>query len=248
MRARYSSGMATPVVGITSYLDPAQSGDWDLEAVFLPWTYGEAFVAAGAAVVVLPPQPGPPNAVGAVLNGIDALVVTGGADLDSSHYGEEPHAHNDRPRPVRDAWELALVAEALRQGMPLFGICRGAQILNVARGGTLIQHVPDAVGNTRHEGEGDRFGSVHVTTVDGTRISELHPHESEVPVYHHQAIAALGDGLIVSARSEFGIVEAIEDPSAAFCMAVQWHPEQDSRPQLFEALVAAARNYRSARQ
>ncbi len=240
--------MTTAVVGITSYLDRAQSGVWDLEAVFLPWRYGESFVAAGAAVAILPPQPALPDAVAAVLDRLDALVVTGGADLDASRYGAEPHPHNDEPKSVRDEWELALVAGALERGMPFLGICRGAQVLNVARGGTLIQHVPDVVGHKAHEGEGDQFGSVHVTTVPGTKVADLQPSDSEVPVYHHQAIDALGRGLVVSARSEYGIVEAVEDPAAAFCLGVQWHPEQDTRPQIFDALVAAAVEYRESRQ
>src|SRR4051794_11964357 len=134
--------MNSPVVGITSYLDRAQSGVWDLEAVFLPWGYGESFVKAGAAVITLPPQRALPDAVSAVLDRLDALVVTGGADLDSSRYGMPPHPSNDEPKPLRDEWELALVSGALERGMPFFGICRGAQVLNVARGGTLIQHVP----------------------------------------------------------------------------------------------------------
>ena len=237
--------MSTPVVGITSYLDQAQSGVWDLEAVFLPWRYGEGFVAAGAAVVILPPQPALPDAVAAVLDGIDALVLTGGADLDATRYGKAPHPNNDNPKPERDAWELGLVEEAMRRDMPVLGICRGAQVLNVARGGSLIQHVPEVVGNKAHEGEEDRFGHVSINTVPDSKVAGLIVSGAEVPVYHHQALDALGEGLIVSAQSEYGIVEAVEDPDAPFCVGVQWHPEQDSRPEVFDALVAAARAYRS---
>jgi len=239
--------MSTPVVGITSYLDQAQSGVWDLEAVFLPWRYGQGFVDAGAAVVILPPQPALPDAVAAVLDGIDALVLTGGADLDPARYGEAPHPNNDEPKPQRDSWELALVAGAALRNMPVLGICRGAQVLNVARGGTLIQHVPDVVGNKDHEGEGDRFGHVSIATVPASKVAGLIDPGAVVPVYHHQAIDELGEGLVVSARSEYGIVEAIEDPRAAFCVGVQWHPEQDTRPEVFDALVAAARAHRLRR-
>ena len=237
--------MSAPVVGITSYLDRAQSGVWDLEAVFLPWRYGDAFVAAGAAVVILPPQPALPDAVAAVLDGLDALVLTGGADLDAAQYGAARHPDNDDPKPQRDAWELGLVAEAMRRGIPVLGICRGAQVLNVARGGTLIQHVPDVVGNKAHEGEEDRFGHVSISTVPGSKVAGLIESGAEVPVYHHQAVDELGGGLIVSARSEYGIVEAVEDPEATFCVGVQWHPEQDSQSAVFEALVAAATTYRA---
>jgi len=238
--------MSTPVVGVTSVLDRAQSGVWDTQAVFLQATYLDALVEAGASVAVLPPQPALPDAVAAVLDRLDALVVTGGADLDPAHYGATPHPENDSPRPERDEWELALVAGARTRGLPYLGICRGAQVLSVSRGGSLIQHVPDLVGNKEHEGEGDEFGHVGVSVVPGTRVAALHPASSVVPVYHHQAIDRAGEGLIVSARSEYGIVEAIEDPAAAFCLGVQWHPEVDSRQELFAALVSAAREYRAA--
>jgi len=237
--------MSAPVVGVTSVLERAKSGVWDTQAVFLQAVYVDALVRAGAAVSVLPPQPALPDAVAGVLDGLDGLVVTGGADIDPVHYGEEPHAENDSPRPERDAWELALVEAAGTRGMPFLGICRGAQVLNIARGGTLLQHVPDVVGNKEHEGDGDRFGHVSVTTLPGTRAATLLPASGSVPVYHHQAIDKPGAGLVVSALSEYGIVEAVEDPTAAFCLAVQWHPEVDSRPELFDAFVAAATAYRA---
>lgn len=239
--------MATPVIGITCGRERAQSGVWDCEAVFLQWAYGQALVTAGAALVVLPPQPALPDAVEAVLDGLDGLVLPGGADIDPALYGESANPENDAPRPQRDAWELALVDAATRRGVPFLGICRGAQVLNVARGGTLIQHLPDVVGNREHEGDGDTFGSVSVTTVPHTHIARLHPGTSHAPVYHHQAIGTVGEGLIVAARSEYGVIEAVEDPRSEFCLAVQWHPEQDSRQELFHALVAAGREFRAAR-
>jgi putative glutamine amidotransferase len=239
--------MTTPLIGITSYLDRASSGVWDLEAVFLPWEYGSAFERAGAAITVLPPQAATPESVATVADRLDGIVVTGGADLDAARYGAAPHPHNDDPHPARDAWELALTAEALARGIPFLGICRGAQVLNVVRGGTLVQHLPDVIGNKDHEGEGDVFGLIDVDTVPGTRISKLHPAHSTVPVYHHQAIDHVGEGLVVGALSIHGVPESVEDPSAEFCLAVQWHPERDDRPELFEAFVDAARDYRESR-
>lgn len=239
--------MSTPVIGITSYRDRARSGVWDVEAVFLPWNYGHGIVTAGGVVAVLPPQPATPDAVAAVLDRIDGLVVVGGADLDPAHYNEEPHPQIDEPKPERDEWELALARGARDRALPYLGICRGAQLLNVSRGGSLYQHLPEVIGHKAHEGEGDRFGHVEVETVEGTRVAALHPQESTVPVYHHQAIKDVGEGLVVAARSEYGVVEAVEDPAAPFCLGIQWHPEQDSRPELFEALVAAARAYADAR-
>jgi len=235
--------MTAPVIGITSTLDRAQSGVWDTTAVFLHWHYGEAIITAGGVVSVLPPQPAFPDAVAAVLDGVSGLVVTGGGDLDAALYGQGEHPDNDTPHPLRDEWELALALAAVERDMPYLGICRGAQVLNVALGGTLIQHVPDLVGHKRHEGDGDTFGAIGVTTVPGTQIAQLHPAESVVPVYHHQAIDSPGAGLMVSARSEDGIVEAVELPGKAFCVGVQWHPEEDDRTELFEAFIAAAAAY-----
>lgn len=235
--------MTAPVIGITSTLDRAQSGVWDTTAVFLHWHYCEALIAAGGVVSVLPPQPALPDAVAAVLDGVSGLVVTGGGDLNAALYGQGEHPDNDSPHPVRDEWELALAREAVARDMPYLGICRGAQVLNVALGGSLIQHVPDLVGHKRHEGEGDQFGSIGVATVAGTRVAGLHPAQSVVPVYHHQAIDSPGVGLIVSAHSEDGIVEAVEFPDKTFCIGVQWHPEEDDRAELFEAFIAAAAVY-----
>lgn len=239
--------MSTPVIGITAGVDRARSGIWDTNAVFLQWTYGSALVAAGAAVTVLPTQPALPDAVAAVLARLDGIIVTGGGDLDPALYGAEPHPKNDAPRRDRDDWELALAAAAIDRGLPYLGICRGTQVLNVARGGSLIQHLPELIGNEEHEGHDDVFGHVEVATVAGTRIAGWHPPSSVVPVYHHQAIDRVGDGLVVGARSSYGVVEEVEDPSVAFCVGVQWHPEQDTRTELFEAFVAAARSFGEAR-
>jgi len=235
--------MSTPLVGMTSYRDRAQSGVWDVEAVFFPWAYGSSLTDVGAAIAVLPPQSATPSAVSAALSRIDGLIITGGADIDSSRYGAPAHPRNDAPNPVRDDWELALTLGALERDMPFLGICRGAQVLNVARGGTLIQHVPDAVGNHAHEGADGVFASIGISVEAGSRVGALYPARATVPVYHHQAIDTVGAGLQVTARSDYGIVEAVEDPSLPFCVAVQWHPEQDPRPALFEAFVAAARSY-----
>mgnify|MGYP001249953855 FL=1 len=239
--------MSTPVIGISCYREQAKSGVWDTDSVFMPWNNVQGFLDAGATVVMLPPQPAGPDAVAAVLDSLDGLVVGGGADLDPSHYGQERHPELDEPRPDRDAWELALARGAAERDLPYFGICRGTQVLNVSRGGTLIQHLPDVIGNNLHSGDEDQFASMEVTTVPGTKVAKLHPQRSEVPVYHHQAVGDVGEGLVVAARSKYEVIEALEDPGAAFCVGVQWHPEQDSRPELFEAFVAAARDYKAAK-
>jgi putative glutamine amidotransferase len=140
---------------------------------------------------------------------------------------------------------MALLAGAIERDMPILGVCRGAQVLNVLRGGTLHQHLPDVVASTRHQGHDGVFSSVPVTTVAGTALHAHHPVSRAVPVYHHQAIDILGEGLVAAAWSDDGVVEAIEDPSLTFCIAAQWHPEQDpDSTSLYDAFVDAARAYR----
>ncbi len=235
-----------PIIGVTSYLEQATMGVWDVPAVFLPTSYTKPIVAAGASVVVLPPQEAHPPAVARILEGLYGLCVSGGYDVDPAAYGQPPHAQTDAPRNDRDAWELALLAAALEIDMPVLGVCRGAQVLNVLRGGTLHQHLPDVVGSPRHQGENGVFATVPVTVTEGTLLASLHPWRRDVPVYHHQAIDALGAGLEVSARSDDGVIEAIEDRSLTFCVAVQWHPEQDpGSASLYQGFVEATRAYRA---
>ena len=234
-----------PIIGVTSYLEQAVMGVWDVPAVFLPTSYVKPIAAAGASIVVLPPQEVDPDAVSRILNGLDGLCVSGGYDVDPAAYGHTPHADSDAPRVDRDAWELALLACAIEIKMPVLGVCRGAQVLNVLRGGTLHQHLPDLVGSARHQGRDGVFAAVPVRIIEGSLLATLHPLEREVPVYHHQAIDSLGAGLTVSARSDDGVIEAVEDPALPFCVAVQWHPEQDPGSMgLYQGFVEAARGYR----
>jgi len=221
-------------------------GVWDVPAVFLPTSYTKPITVAGASVVVLPPQEVDPDAASRILDGLDGLYLSGGYDVDPASYGHSAHAQTDAPRNDRDAWEFALLAAALLVNMPVLGVCRGAQVLNVLRGGTLHQHLPDVVGSPRHQGENGIFATVPVTVAEGTLLATLHPLQRDVPVYHHQAIDALGAGLTVSARSDDAVIEAVEDPSLTFCLAVQWHPEQDpGSASLYQGFVAAARAYRA---
>lgn len=221
-------------------------GVWDVPAVFLPTSYVMPIAAAGAGIVVLPPQEADPGVVSRILAGLDGLCVAGGYDVDPAAYGRSPHAQTDAPRGDRDAWEFALLAAALEAKMPVLGVCRGAQVLNVLRGGTLHQHLPDVVGSSRHQGNDGVFATVPVRIAEGTLLATFHPLERAVPVYHHQAIDLLGAGLAVSARSDDGVIEAVEDPSLEFCVAVQWHPEQDpGSAGLYRGFVDAARAYRA---
>ena len=236
------------MVGLTTYLDRAQFGVWDARAGLLPAQYIQSLTAAGGIAVLLPPQPVTPDIAARVLDGVAALVITGGRDLDPHGYGQTPHAETDRPDITRDAWEIALLKEAMRRGMPVLGICRGAQVLNVALGGTLHQHLPDVIGNSGHRAGNGVFTPMPVRTVAGTRLAGILGETCSVQCYHHQAIAEVGAKLVVSARDDDGVIEAIELPGEDFVLAVQWHPEESpDDPRLFAAIVAAAGKFAHAR-
>ncbi len=235
------------MLGLTTYLQQAQTGVWDVRASFLPATYVEGVNRAGGVAVLLPPQPVDADIAERVLDGLDGLIITGGRDVDPASYGQRPHPATDEPdagNRERDALEFALVGGAIRRGLPLLGICRGAQVINVALGGTLHQHLPDVIGHTHHQQGNAVFSTSAVRTVPGTRLAALIGDCSDAQCYHHQAVDRLGDGLIVSAQDTDGVIEAVELPGANFVLAVQWHPEErldDLR--LFSAVVEAAGTY-----
>jgi putative glutamine amidotransferase len=236
------------VLGMTTYLEQAQTGVWDVRASILPHIYFEGVTRAGGIAVLLPPQPVDDEIAARVLDGLDGLVITGGKDVDPASYGQAPHPTTDEPRRDRDAWEFALLAGALRRGLPVLGICRGAQVLNVALGGTLHQHLPDVVGHNGHQAGNAVFNTSAVHTVAGTRLAALIGESSDAQCYHHQAIADLGDGLVVSAQDADGVIEAVELPGERFVLAVQWHPEESLDDlRLFAAVVDAAAAYASSR-
>ena len=233
-----------PVVGLTTYLEQVQSDGWDVPAGYLSSNYFEGVISAGGIAVLLPPQPAEPEVASSVLDSLDGLVITGGYDLDPATYGQQPHPTTDQPRTARDAFEFALLRGALERGLPVLGICRGIQVLNVAFGGTLHQHLPEVLGHKGHRAGGGVFTSLPVHTVAGTRLAALLGESAEGPCYHHQAVDKVGEGLVVSAWDKEGMVEALELPGDAFVLAVQWHPEQaldDLR--LFKAVVGAAAAY-----
>ena len=240
------TGPAKPAIGLTTYLDQAQTGIWDVRASFLPAIYFQGVTLAGGIAVLLPPQPVNADIVNRVLDGLDGLVITGGKDIDPGSYGQQPHPATDKPGRDRDAWELALLGEALKRKLPVLGICRGAQVLNVALGGTLHQHLPDVTGHTGHRAGNAVFTTLPVRTVPGTRLAALIGESTDVKCYHHQAIAELGESLVVSAWDADGVIEAIELPGDGFVVAVQWHPEESLDDlRLFTAIVDAARAYAS---
>ncbi len=237
-----------PVLGLTTYLDQAQTGVWDVPASFLPAGYCQGITAAGGIAVLLPPQPVDRDIAAWVLDGLAGLVITGGKDIDPVSYGQARHPATDEPGGDRDAWEFALLAEALGRGLPVLGICRGAQVLNVALGGTLHQHLPEVIGHCGHRAGNAVFTTMPVRTVPGTRLADLVGESCDVQCYHHQAIAELGERLVISGRDDDGVIEAIELPGERFVLAVQWHPEESLADlRLFAAIVAAARAYATGR-
>jgi putative glutamine amidotransferase len=238
-----------PVIGLTTYLTRAQMGVWDVRASFLPEVYFQGITASGGAAVLLPPQPVDADIAERVLDSLDGLVITGGNDVDPGRYGQEPNPNNDKPAPERDAWEFALLRGALERRLPVLGICRGAQVLNVALGGTLHQHLPDVIGHSGHRAGNAVFTTLPVRTVAGTRLAGLVGESVAARCYHHQAIADLGEGLVVSGWDADGVIEALELPGPRFVLAVQWHPEESLDDlRLFSAIVEAARAYAKERR
>lgn len=229
-----------PLIGIGANLVRAKWGPWDRPAVLMAETYLDLMAAAGCVPVLLPPQPG----IEDVVQRLDGLLLPGGGDLDPAAYGATPHPETGRLSPPRDAAELALAGAAVRAGLPLLGICRGLQVLNVFLGGTLHQHLPDITGHKGHEPEPGVFGAERTRLEPGSQIAKiLGTDTATVPCHHHQAIDRLGAGLAVTARAEDGVIEAVELADHPFAVAVQWHAEEDGgrAESLFRALVDAAR-------
>jgi putative glutamine amidotransferase len=240
---------ARPLIGITTYLEQARTGVWDVRASFLPEVYLDGVTEAGGIAVLLPPQPVDGGQARTVVSNLDGLVIAGGADVDPQRYGQDPHAATGAPREDRDAWEEALLRAAIEQDVPFLGICRGLQMVNVALGGTLHQHLPDVVGHTGYQPGAAVFGHEEVEVEHDSRLAAILGTERlRVPVYHHQAIDEVAPGLRVTARTDEGIVEAIEVDDARYGVGVQWHPEEDRADRrLFASLVDAARAHRADR-
>ena len=244
---------ARPVIGISSYAEQARWGAWDRPALLVPQRYADSVAAAGGTPVLLPPFPG----VELAALRLDGLILSGGGDIDPAEFGAATHPETAAIRPERDAAEFALVSAALGQGLPLLGICRGLQVLNVARGGTLHQHLPDVVGHAGHAPAPGAYAAHQVTISPGSRLGEILGYPGgapertglSVPTYHHQAVDQLGQGLVASAWADDGTIEAIEFPDfggPGFALAVQWHPEAGEDLRLFQALIAAARSRAAA--
>jgi putative glutamine amidotransferase len=232
-----------PIVGITTYLVPAAWGAWNLEAALVPADYVRAVATAGGAPLLVPPG----AAVAETLDTVDGLVFSGGSDLDPELYDAETHPETSGWFRERDDFELGLMQAALQRDLPILAICRGSQVLNVALGGDLEQHVPDRVGTELHREVPGVFSSHDVEVLDGTRLAGLLGERHDVKSHHHQGFGELGDGLREAARASDGTLEALEAPDRRFALGVLWHPEAGKDLALFEALVAEAAEYRAGR-
>ncbi len=233
-----------PVIGICTYLDEVRWGVWRDRAAMVPSGYVGAVQRAGGIAVLLPPDRkaiGDPDPVLDLLHG---LILAGGVDVGPDRYGADPHPATDVPNDERDAFEVALASRALERDVPLLGICRGMQVMNVAAGGTLHQHLPDVVGHDGHRVTPGVFNDHDVRLQEGTLVARAageHLHATKS--HHHQGVDALGEGFAVTGWSALDeLPEAIERPGRRFALGVQWHPEADETSRLIAALVEEARS------
>lgn len=229
-----------PVIGITSYVERARYGVWDHKAALLPQSYLEAIVRSGGIPVVLPP-------IGdggiELVRRIDGLVLAGGADIEPTRYQQPAHPETVGVRPDRDAFEFPLLATAIENDLPVLGICRGMQLLNVAFGGSLIQHLPESTCHDGHRPQPGVFGSCRVEFAANSKLATILGKETTVRCHHHQAASTVAERCDVVGWAADGICEAIELPDRFFVVGVQWHPEEDAGDdRLFAALIEAARD------
>jgi putative glutamine amidotransferase len=235
--------MDRPVIGICTYLDTVRWGAWEDRAAMVPAGYVGAVQRAGGLAVLLPPDRQALDDPDPLLDPLDGLILAGGVDVGPQTYGADPHPDTDPPNELRDAFELALARRALERELPLLGICRGMQVMNVAAGGTLHQHLPDVVGHERHRETIGVFADHAVRLHEGSLAAraageQLHATKS----HHHQGVDVLGEGFVVTGWSELDeLPEAIEHPGRRFALGVQWHPEADETSRLIAALVEDAR-------
>jgi gamma-glutamyl-gamma-aminobutyrate hydrolase PuuD len=233
-----------PVVGITSYEQEAAWGHWQLPAALIPASYVRSVDRAGGRPFVLPPVA---DAVDETLDALQGLVLSGGADIGPAHYAEGLHPMTTGPHPERDEAEMMLLEAALAREMPVLAICRGMQLLNVLRGGSLHQHLPERVDHDGHREARGTFSEHDVKLAAGSQTAAIIGQEARVLSAHHQAPERIGDGLDAVGWAEDGTVEAVEDPRQ-FAIGVLWHPEEGEDKRLFEALVDEARRYGGARR
>jgi putative glutamine amidotransferase len=231
------------VIGITTYAQEATWGGWTEPAAFTPLAYVRAVEHAGGRPLLVPPSAG---AIQETLDALDGIIFSGGGDLDPEVYGADPHPETKEIYPERDKAELALLQAALARDMPVLAVCRGSQVLNVARGGDLVQHLPEIVGHDRHRHAHPAMADHEVTVEGESKLGSILGDRAPVKSSHHQGFGKVGEGLREAAWAEDGTVEALEDPSHRFALGVLWHPEEGEDFALFKALVEEAAGYRAS--
>jgi putative glutamine amidotransferase len=237
--------VARPLIGITTYVEEARWGYWEVPAALIPQAYVAAVEHAGGRALLVPPSD---EGVVETLDALDGLLLSGGNDIDPSLYGADVHPETDETRLERDRAELALLKAALQRDMPVLAVCRGSQMLNVARGGDLVQHLPDVLGDERHKHTPGVFADHDVEVEPGSGLGALVGDRAPVKSHHHQGFGRVGNGLREVAWAGDGTLEAVEDPSLRFALGVLWHPEEDEDGALFRKLVEEASAYREARR
>ncbi len=234
-----------PLIGITSYAEEVRMGVWTEEAAVVPLAYVRAVEHAGGRPLVVPPVE---DGVEETLDALHGVIFSGGGDLDPGLYGAARHGETDAPKPWRDEAEMRMLEAALARDMPVLAICRGSQLLNVARGGDLVQHLPEVVGHENHRHEPGAFSDHSVKVAQDSRLGGLLGEHAPVKSHHHQGMGQIGDGLREVAWAEDGVVEGLEDPAKRFALGVLWHPEEGEDFALFKGLVEEARRYREERE
>jgi putative glutamine amidotransferase len=233
-----------PLIGITTYVEEASWSHWVAPAALIPFSYVRAVERAGGRALLVPPGD---DGVEETLAALDGLLLSGGNDVDPAAYGAEPHTATGGVRPERDRAELALLEGALARDMPVLAVCRGSQLLNVARGGDLVQHLPEVVGDEKHRETPGVFSAHGVRVDPDSRLGGLVGERAPVQSHHHQGFGRVGADLREAAWADDGTLEAVEDPSKRFALGVLWHPEEGEDAALFDALVHEARAYRERR-
>jgi gamma-glutamyl-gamma-aminobutyrate hydrolase PuuD len=223
-----------PLIGITSYAEEVRMGVWTEEAAVVPLAYVRAVEHAGGRPLVVPPVE---EGVEETLDALHGVIFSGGGDVDPGLYGAAPHGETDAPKPWRDEAEMRMLEAALARDMPVLAICRGSQLLNVARGGDLVQHLPEVVGHEKHRHEPGAFSDHSVNVAQDSRLGGLLGVHAPVKSHHHQGMGQIGDGLREVAWAEDGVVEGLEDPAKRFALGVLWHPEEGEDFALFKGLV-----------
>ena len=234
-----------PVIGITSYAEEVTWGAWVEAAALVPLAYVHAIEKAGGRPLIVPPSE---EAIEETLSVLDGILFSGGSDLDPELYGAELHPETTGVREERDKAELALLAAALERDMPVLAVCRGSQVLNVALGGDLVQHLPEIVGHEGHRHTPGDWSDHEVRLEPESRVGTMLGDRTPVKSHHHQGFGKIGEGLQESGWADDGTVEALEDPSKRFAVGVLWHPEEGEDLALFEGLVEEARLYREDRK